>query len=119
MVKENGKRIIMGNSEYAIYKVVVPLPVSVAYIQAGCRPYVLFFMRGWTIWIRNMVRDSQVRRKRDLVAKVIGGVGTGLGISNTINAESLATKISNLGHDIHNLDHPLKSSFGKISTLEY
>lgn len=42
-----------------------------------------------------------------------------LGIRNVMDAESSATKIRIVGHDVTTLEQPLSSSLGKIATLEY
>lgn len=46
------------------------------------------------------LQTTPYQSRCDLIAKMLGGVGTSFGIKNTIDAESLATKVSNVGHNV-------------------
>lgn len=107
----------MVNPEYILRKVSVSIPVSIVSVQEKCRPFVSTMLQGWLMWIPDLNPKGSVVRKRDFAAKILGGIGTGLGIKNAVDAESLVTKIRNIGQDVTGA--AIIFFIGKIVTLEY
>ncbi|CAM2105232.1 unnamed protein product [Caretta caretta] len=56
---------------------------------------------------------------RDLAAKIMGGVGAGLGLVNSLGTGSLALQVSNLGQEVKTINQPLSAALDKIGDLGY
>lgn len=92
LINQLYKRKVLIKPKYNLVRVVMSLPVSVATVQKKCQPFVETAMTGWNNQIKDFVPKPKVMRKKDLTVKVLGGLGFGLGINNSVDAESLAYK---------------------------
>lgn len=120
VIKKKNRKQVTVNPEYILKKVTISLSVCIIAVQGRCRPYVSIILKGWNAWVERVTSGGGfTQRKRDWVAKVLGGIGTGPAIKNVVDAESLVMKISNTGHDVTSLEQALMSSLSKIASLEY
>lgn len=52
---------------------------------------------SWNKWLKGLVSEPKLRRKKDLVSTGLGAAGTGLGILNSVNLEVLNSKLGRAG----------------------
>lgn len=118
VVQEKNKQLVLINPHYSLKRVSMFLPISAKLIQRKCARFAETVMEGWEAWLNSILRRP-VRAKQDLVAKVFGGVGTGLGVMNAMDAKQLADKINHTGQNMASLSQPLITSLTQLSTFDY
>lgn len=81
VVKTNINRALVMNPEHVLRRIVLPLRTDIGDVQERCRLFLNAALTGWKSWLKNMIsKGTSLKIKQDLIAKVLGGVGTGLGI---------------------------------------
>lgn len=91
VVSCNLRRKLIINPKYSLKHLKVRLQTEVHKMEPRCETYTRSFCRGWKSWLESMTSHTQIRR--DTTGSVLGGVGTGLGVLNTIDQEVLAPKL--------------------------
>lgn len=119
VISKQLQRKVLINPKYNLRTVIIPMPTSVTCVQRRCQPFIRNMVRGWENWINNLSPKRKVVHKRDPIAKVLGGQGTGLSIKNAADAAVLAMKIRSIGINLASLEQPISELFGKIASLKF
>lgn len=118
VVKENIRSLVIINPTYVTKRVNIPLLTDISEIESTCTPYTIPTKEGWSVRLKGVL-PKRLRVKRELIAKILGGVGTGIGFLNTSNLNALAGQIGTMGQDTGSLTIPLVSSLKLLSTLSH
>uniref|UniRef100_A0A674J513 Uncharacterized protein n=1 Tax=Terrapene triunguis TaxID=2587831 RepID=A0A674J513_9SAUR len=121
-IKKDVTRTLMIDPQYSIKRIIMPLQLSITSVYNQCVLYTEPLLVGWRAWVQGVLppsSNSSTRQKRDLVAKVLGGVGAGLSVLNTVDQQILANRIGQVGHDAASLAEPLTSAFHALGTTTF
>uniref|UniRef100_K7FYT3 Uncharacterized protein n=1 Tax=Pelodiscus sinensis TaxID=13735 RepID=K7FYT3_PELSI len=111
VVKTNMARQVLIEPKYHVRWVHVPISFYTTDINERCEPFVEPLIQGWYKWLQSItISERQTRAKRDIVAKVLGGVGAGMGVANAIDNAHLSKSLAKLTTVSENLVHPLEES---------
>ncbi|XP_075765735.1 uncharacterized protein LOC102460450 [Pelodiscus sinensis] len=111
VVKTNMARQVLIEPEYHVKWVHVPLSSNTADINNRCEPFVEPLVQGWYKWLQLItISNSPPRTKRDIAAKVLGGVGAGMGVASATDNACLSKSLARLTAGTEDLVHPLEES---------
>nr|XP_006133709.1 uncharacterized protein LOC102448439 [Pelodiscus sinensis]XP_006133710.1 uncharacterized protein LOC102448439 [Pelodiscus sinensis]XP_025045717.1 uncharacterized protein LOC102448439 [Pelodiscus sinensis] len=104
-------RQVLIEPKYQVKWVHIPLVTTTVDINKQCEPFIEPLLQGWEKWLWSIIPSKQPNRKRrDIVAKVLGGVSPGLGIASVIDNACLAKNLAKLTSGTEDLVHPLEES---------
>uniref|UniRef100_K7FLX4 Uncharacterized protein n=1 Tax=Pelodiscus sinensis TaxID=13735 RepID=K7FLX4_PELSI len=119
VIKKDLIRTVMIEPQYAVKIVMVPLHVSSGRINPECYQYVTLLLIGWNRWLQIMEQNIPPSRiKRDLVAKLMGGIGASLGTINSVNQIQMAKQLATLLQHVAALSHPIQDALLSLNHMQ-
>uniref|UniRef100_K7GDG2 Uncharacterized protein n=1 Tax=Pelodiscus sinensis TaxID=13735 RepID=K7GDG2_PELSI len=111
VLKTNMARQVLIEPKYQVKWVHIPLETTTVTTNKKCTPFVEPLLQSWEKWLWSIIPSKRLNRnKRDIVAKVLGGVSAGIGIASVIDNARLAKNIAKLTSGTEGLIHPLEES---------
>lgn len=114
VIKNMGRQQILLDSFYSLKRVELSIQISIVELQPLCSPFWNTAHTGWLAWLRGRTPTSH-RTQRDLTDTL----GTGMGISNSIDAEVLANKLAAATKDVQGLQPPFRSSLSALGANQW
>lgn len=120
VVKTNIARQVLIEPKYQIKWIHVPLQITTVSIKPSCQKFVKPLMDGWERWLLQIAssKTSRIRGRRDLAGKVLGGLGTGLGVVSAIDNARLAKNITKVALGTQDMVHPIEESIRGLDKVQ-
>lgn len=120
VIKKDVIRTVMVEPRYSLKIVTVPLHVSTIKLDPACQEYVIPLLNGWNRWLHIVEQDDVTPRrpKRDLAAKLMGGVGASLSAMNTVSQIRMAQKLAGMSNNFATLTHPIQEALLALNYLQ-
>ncbi|XP_075777634.1 uncharacterized protein LOC142827230 [Pelodiscus sinensis] len=119
VIKKDVAKVMMIEPKYSVKIVTMPMHISTSKINPNCQSYVIPMLNGWNRWLRIMEPEIITKRpKRDLIAKLIGGAGAGIGAVNAIGQIRIAQQLAALANNFVDLTHPIQDALLAVDKLQ-